>query len=245
MLEAVSAALVQARIKGSDAYTWYRYAGPDRMAKSKRGTKMKMTKGTIFGVRPSSSDDQMRIVFADLGNNYVFSMTPRVAKNLVAKSKPVRTVAKSVVKKATKGVPSKRSKSVVEKVPKAVPSREEPFYDPVQDADDWSAAAGARQRAEDKKIASDVNIFKARSTRSQALLKQLAAHDWFRVREAVALNENTPVDTLMSLSKDKHAYVRNGVARNASTPIEIVKKLRKDRDEMVRLSALDSIAIRE
>jgi hypothetical protein len=53
-------------------------------------------------------------------------------------------------------------------------------------------------------------------------------------KEELAWNPNTPIETLIELSKDDNEDVRRGVASNINTPIETLNLLSKDDDCWVR-----------
>jgi hypothetical protein len=61
-----------------------------------------------------------------------------------------------------------------------------------------------------------------------AILEQLAYHPDSAVREAVADNVNTPLDTLFILVDDDNADVRYAMAENHNLPLEILSMLGKD-----------------
>ncbi len=48
------------------------------------------------------------------------------------------------------------------------------------------------------------------------------------VREALALNKNTPIEILKKLAKDKNSMVRSAVSRNPNTPKDILDKIEKE-----------------
>jgi len=60
--------------------------------------------------------------------------------------------------------------------------------------------------------------------------------DW-AVRRNAAGNPNTPVDTLVELSKDSECDVRRSAAGNPNTPVDTLVELSKDSDWAVRRNA--------
>jgi hypothetical protein len=67
--------LTTARVKGDDEYNWYTYTGTPLKFQSKAGTAHTISKGGVFGIRPSSSGKQIRLVFKDLGLTKVFTIS--------------------------------------------------------------------------------------------------------------------------------------------------------------------------
>ena len=65
-------------------------------------------------------------------------------------------------------------------------------------------------------------------------LIKLSKDDDYRVRRAVAYNSNTPVTILAELGKDSCSYTREAVAFNSNTPIAALTKLSKDSYSHVR-----------
>lgn len=56
---------VEARIKRPDEYDWFTYTGAKPVVVTFRGKPVNIPKGTVFGVRPSSSGKQIRLVIGD------------------------------------------------------------------------------------------------------------------------------------------------------------------------------------
>ena len=65
-------------------------------------------------------------------------------------------------------------------------------------------------------------------------LNLLATDENSSVRREVARNPNTPVETLKVLATDKDSGVRSRVARNPNTPVETLKVLATDEYSDVR-----------
>ena len=63
----------------------------------------------------------------------------------------------------------------------------------------------------------------------------------WRVRSNVAMNRNTPINTLDKLSKNKNTDVKLNIALNINTPIDVLKKLSEDEDIYVRELAINSL----
>lgn len=57
------------------------------------------------------------------------------------------------------------------------------------------------------------------------ILAKIAEHENFEIREEVARNENTGVDTLRRLAEDSDIGVLMAVARNKKTPADVLDKL--------------------
>ena len=73
------------------------------------------------------------------------------------------------------------------------------------------------------------------------VLKHLANHFDSWIRKKIALNINTPVETLRKLaSKEKEINTRFFVARNISTPDDALKILSKDKDKSIRLGVAEN-----
>ncbi|QDH83642.1 hypothetical protein [Achromobacter phage Motura] len=77
---------VQARIKDEDEYDWFRYTGPATELDF-RGKPEALSKGAVFGVRPSSNGKHIRLVFKDKPTR-VFTLpmdqAQRIAKHVKA-----------------------------------------------------------------------------------------------------------------------------------------------------------------
>ena len=69
----------------------------------------------------------------------------------------------------------------------------------------------------------------------QILMRLGKDTDW-AVRANVAMNTNTPRETLLVLSRDSDYRVRNYVALNSSTPIDILFSMVNDNNEEVRIA---------
>lgn len=52
-----------ARIKGEEEYKWFRYTSRKVITVYFRGKPIEITRGTVFGIRPSSNGKTTRIVF--------------------------------------------------------------------------------------------------------------------------------------------------------------------------------------
>lgn len=65
-------------------------------------------------------------------------------------------------------------------------------------------------------------------------LSKLSNSPYVDVRESVACNCNTPVDTLIFLLGDESCEVREAAVCNPNTPLNAVEKLRDDKSELVR-----------
>lgn len=65
-------------------------------------------------------------------------------------------------------------------------------------------------------------------------LQRLASHPEEKVKQAVAQNEQTPVEILQILAQDQASNVRRYVASHPQTPVEILLKLAQDEDQYVR-----------
>ena len=73
----------------------------------------------------------------------------------------------------------------------------------------------------------------------EAVIRDLARCEDWRVRYWVAMKRNLPPSLLAALADDPEALVRGAVARNAKAPPELVARLAKDPDEDVaRIAAL-------
>lgn len=229
-LETVAAALLQARKKPASDYTWYRYAGPDRSMKSSRGRDASLTKGTVFGVRPSSDKDKMRLIFKELGDGVIFSLTPRVVNNLLAKSKEMAAFPGSVG-----GAPKPR------KAPTAPQSEPRGVIADVKQLLMKELLKDYRKKSFHWREDYDpvITIAKSPAT-SPAVLSALADQSDWVVQVFVAGNEATPAATLAKLAGNKSAPVRAAVARNPKTPKGLLKQLEKDRNRDVRLAVLDA-----
>jgi hypothetical protein len=70
-----------------------------------------------------------------------------------------------------------------------------------------------------------------------SMLEQLAQHHDPSVREAVADNINTPIDTLWMLAADESADVRYAMAENHNVPIAILSYLTDDANPYVACRA--------
>jgi hypothetical protein len=55
--------LITSRIKSGDEYDWYVYKGNKPVKVEFRGKSIKIEEGQKFGVRPSSSGKEIRLVF--------------------------------------------------------------------------------------------------------------------------------------------------------------------------------------
>lgn len=66
-----------------------------------------------------------------------------------------------------------------------------------------------------------------------SMLEQLALHSNPAVREAVADNINTPIDTLWLLAKDECVDVRYAIAENHNVPLAILSALMTDENPYV------------
>ncbi|MGB5636857.1 MAG: HEAT repeat domain-containing protein, partial [Waterburya sp.] len=71
---------------------------------------------------------------------------------------------------------------------------------------------------------------------SKNILKKLAKHQNYEVRQEVAKNTTTPTDVLISLAEDDNEKVRLAVATNSNTTIEVLGNLAEDDNEKVRLA---------
>jgi hypothetical protein len=74
------------------------------------------------------------------------------------------------------------------------------------------------------------------------MLEQLALHPSASVREAVADNMNTPIDTLWLLAADECADVRYAIAENHNVPLAILSSLSEDENPYVACRAGATIA---
>ena len=229
-LKMSAAALLQARKKPASDYTWYRYAGPDRSMKSARGKVMPMTKGTVFGVRTSSDKDKMRLIFKELGDGVIFSLTPRVVDNLLAKSKEMAVFPGSVG-----GAPKPQ------KAPIAPQSEPRGVIADVKQLLMKELLKGYRKKSFDWRAGYDPVVTIAKSpVTSPAVLSALADQSDWVVQVFVAGNEATPAAVLAKLAGNKAASVRAAVAGNPKTPKKLLKQLEKDRDEDVRFAVFDA-----
>lgn len=86
---------------------------------------------------------------------------------------------------------------------------------------------------------------------SAEVLEQLAAvslaaicqDDYYRIREAVALNPNTPTSLLEELAKDPADNVSMGLAQNPNTPVSILEQLTKYPDLQVQRCAESTLQL--
>jgi hypothetical protein len=69
------------------------------------------------------------------------------------------------------------------------------------------------------------------------MLEQLASHHDPSVREAVADNMNTPIDTLWVLAADECVDVRYAIAENHNIPIAVLSFLTEDENPYVACRA--------
>jgi len=70
-----------AKVKGEEHYEWYTYNGSKPVALSFRGQPYQVEKGQRFGVRPSHSEKDIRLIFKDAPTR-VFTLTLKQAKQL-------------------------------------------------------------------------------------------------------------------------------------------------------------------
>lgn len=76
-----SVCYVEAAPKPAGNYEFFTYKGQKPVILNYRGQEIKVTKGTEFGVRPSSSGKDIRLVFPD-NVNRVLTLTPQQAQDL-------------------------------------------------------------------------------------------------------------------------------------------------------------------
>lgn len=77
---------VVARIKPESDYTWYKFTGEKDVTLQFRGKPITITKGDRFGVRPSTSQKDIRLVM-DNDVNRVITLTLDQAKKLAKQVK--------------------------------------------------------------------------------------------------------------------------------------------------------------
>jgi hypothetical protein len=65
-------------------------------------------------------------------------------------------------------------------------------------------------------------------------LVELSKDEDRRTRAAVAKNPNTPDDILVELSKDEEVDIKECVAKNPNTPVDILVELSKDKESWTR-----------
>lgn len=70
-----------ARVKAEDEYEWFSYNGSKPVELMFRGSPFLLEKGQRFGVRPSSSEKHIRLVFKDYPTR-VFTLTMKQAQTL-------------------------------------------------------------------------------------------------------------------------------------------------------------------
>lgn len=79
----------EALIKDDSHYTWYTYSSDRAMnfttTNGKRSSRL--TKGSKFGLRPSSNGKHIRMITEEHGTNIVFTITDSQAESLKKKSK--------------------------------------------------------------------------------------------------------------------------------------------------------------
>lgn len=73
-------------IKGSSAYTWYKFTGAGQIDVSRRGSTLGITKGMEYGLRPSSDGKNYRLILRG-AETIIYSLTPNQGANLVMLSK--------------------------------------------------------------------------------------------------------------------------------------------------------------
>jgi hypothetical protein len=76
-----------ALIKSGEHYQWFTYEGKGTELDF-RGHPEKLSKGDVFGVRPSASGKQRRLVLQRLGPTKVFTLTDEQNNHLAKNSKP-------------------------------------------------------------------------------------------------------------------------------------------------------------
>jgi hypothetical protein len=86
-------------------------------------------------------------------------------------------------------------------------------------------------------------LWAARRAKHPELLAVLAlyAPDYL-IREAVALNPDTPREQLEILARDPNAYVRMSIARNINTPRHTLKQLVEDSNLVVSTLARNALS---
>lgn len=77
----INPAFITAVIKPESAYQWFRYKGARPVVLDFRGKEVLVTKGDRFGVRPSASGKDVRLIFKD-DPTRVFTLTSEQAKKL-------------------------------------------------------------------------------------------------------------------------------------------------------------------
>ncbi|MBR1749696.1 MAG: HEAT repeat domain-containing protein [Ruminococcus sp.] len=76
--------------------------------------------------------------------------------------------------------------------------------------------------------------YKADNTDDKYILEKLSDSPYWEIRESVAGNVSTPLDTLIKLSKDDNWRVRVKAAKNCNLPEKLLSELKNDEEPLVR-----------
>jgi hypothetical protein len=106
MLSQILSRLERAAVKDSDAYHWFTYTGVKFSLTSAKGRQLVLTKGSVFGVRKSSSGKEFRLIEQNK-ETIVYTISLEVAKKLAKACVPYANKKKPA---APPPAPVKRSK---------------------------------------------------------------------------------------------------------------------------------------
>jgi hypothetical protein len=85
---------VSSKVLPNSSYNWFKYHGPDITASNDKGRTLTLHKADIYGIRRSTSGNQLRLVTKKQGPSKVFTCDVKLAKFITDSSRLTKAVAR-------------------------------------------------------------------------------------------------------------------------------------------------------